>query len=199
MLAVVYQTYTKTCTSVAGGISRIWAFDPMDFDWTQTTTGAAPTLVVKQYTVVARRSGATFAGGAKMFPIPIVAEESERTGKQSSRKGCSTRWEHEVTIQLVQLTKELTAYLTSLSDASCCAGIGLVIEHFDGKVFVAGEYSVNGTAIPTFKMYMDGTETTSGKVMDDFNGATIKFKGAYTRELHEYTGGIANIITFETA
>jgi hypothetical protein len=199
MLSVIFQKYTKTCTSVAGGVSRLWLFDPADFDFTMTTTGAAPVLSVKQYTVIARRAGATFAGGALMFSVPIIAEEAMRTGKQSSRKGCSTRWEHELTFQLAQLTKELTAYLQHLSDASCCAGIGCIIEHFDGKVFVMGETYVNTVSIPRFYAYMDGAETESGKVMDDFNGVTVKIKSAYTRELHEYTGAISVVIGFETA
>ena len=199
MLSVVFQKYTKTCVSVAGGISRIWLFDPADFDFTMTTTGVAPVLTVKQYTVMTRTAGATYAGGARTFSVPIIAEESMRTGKQSSRKGCSTRWEHEVTFQLAQLSKELTAYMTSLSDASCCSGIGLIIEHFDGKLFVMGEASVNTVTIPKFYAYMDGTETDSGKVMDDFNGATVKIKSAYTRELLEFTGNVSVIIGYETA
>lgn len=198
MLNVVFQKYTKACTSVAGGISRLWAFDPADFNWTATTTGVAPVLVVTKYTAIARTSGATYAGGARMFSIPVIQEESFRTGKQTSRKGCGTRWEHEVTFQMPQLTGELQAYLTSLADASCCAGIGLVIEHFDGKMFVMGESVVGGTAIPPFKCYMDGTETESGKEMADFNGATVKIKGAYTRELIETTVGAAAIIALET-
>lgn len=199
MLNVVFQKYTKTCTAVAGGISRIWLFDPADFNWTSTTTGTAPVLVVTKYTALARYTGATFAGGARMFSVPIIPEESFRTGKQSSRKGCGTRWEHEITFQLAQLTGELQAYLTHLADASCCAGIGIVIEHFDGKLFVAGEMYVDSVSIPTFKMYMDGTETESGKEMSDFNGATIKLKGAYTRELRETSVAVSVIIGFETA
>lgn len=199
MLNVVFQKYTKACSSVAGGVSRIWFFDPADFDWTQTTTGTAPVLVVKQYTTVARVSGATYAGGARMFSVPIVQEEAFRTGKHSSRMGCSSRWEHELTFQLSQESKELTAYLQHLGDASCCAGLGVVIEHFDGKVFVMGESIVGGTPIPPFKAYMEGTETQSGKTMDEFNGATVKIKAVYTRELHEFTGGINVIIGFETA
>lgn len=199
MLNVVFQKYTKTCTSVAGGISRVWLFDPADFDWTMTTTGTAPVLVVKEYTSVARVAGATYAGGARMFSVPIVAEEAFRTGKHTSKKGCSSRWDHELTFQLTQLTSELTAYLQHLSDASCCAGLGVVIEHFDGKIFVMGESVVNGVSIPPFKVYMEGSETESGKVMDDFNGATVKLKGAYTRELYEFAGAVSVIIGFETA
>lgn len=199
MLNVVFQKYTKTCTSVAGGISRIWLYDPADFNWTETSTGTPPVLTVKKYSAIVRQAGATFAGGARMFSIPIIPEESLRTGKQASRKGCGTRWEHEVTFQLAQLTGELEGYLQNLADASCCAGIGLVIEHFDGKLFSAGEMFVNTVSIPTFKMYMDGTETESGKVMDDFNGATVKIKGAYTRELREISVAVSVIIGLETA
>lgn len=199
MLNVVFQKYTRTCSSVAGGISRIWAYDPADFNWTETATGTAPVLVVKKYSAIVRNTGATFAGGARMFPIPVIPEESFRTGKQTSRKGCGTRWEHEVTCQIPQLSGEMEGYLQSLADASCCAGIGLVIEHFDGKLFSAGEAWVNTVTIPTFKMYMDGVETESGKVLDDFNGATLKFKGAYTRELREISVSVSVIIGFETA
>lgn len=199
MLNVVFQKYTKTCASVAGGISRLWLFDPADFDFTVTSTGVAPVLVVKAYTTMTRMAGATFVGGARTFSVPIIAEESERTGKMSSRKGCSVRWEHELTFQLAQLSKELTAYLQHLGDASCCAGLGCIIEHFDGKLYVMGEMYNNTVSIPRFFAYMDGTETTSGKVMDDFNGATVKIKAAYTRELHEFTGAVSVITGYETA
>lgn len=199
MLNLVFQKYTKACSSVAGGISRVWFYDPADFDWTMTTTGAAPVLVVKQYTVVARVAGATYAGGARMFSVPVIAEESFRTEKHTSRKGCSSKWDHELTFQLAQLSKELTAYMVSLTDAGCCAGLGVVIEHYDGKVFCMGESIVNTVAIPRFYAYMDGTEGESGKLMDDFNGMTVKVKSSYVRPLLEFTGGVSVIIGFETA
>lgn len=188
MLCVTLQSYKRACGGVTGGLSRLWAFDPADFDFTQVATG-------DPYTVVARRAGAMPAT-AKMFPIKFQFKEAERTWKQSV-KSCSVKYEHEIKAQLPQLSNELTNFLKSLDAAGCCCGLGFVIQHNDGKIFVIGERYVNANAIPLFEVKMDGSDGSSGKLYDDFNGANVVIKGDYTRELYEFTGGATAIEGFE--
>lgn len=190
MLCVTLSGYTRACSGVSGGISRIWVFDPADFDFTQTAAD-------DPYSVVARRTGAVAANGALMFPIPFQIDEAERTWKQSV-KGLSVKYEHEVHAQLPQLSNALTKYLKSLTSAAGCCGLGLVIEHNDGKLFVMGEQYVNDATIPRFIVNMDGSDGATGKLFDDFNGANVVFKANYNRDLYEYSGDAADIIALES-
>lgn len=191
MLCVTLKSYTRACGSTTGGVSSIFVFDPSDFDWTQTAPG-------DPYTAVARREGATFVGEAKMFPIKFQAKEAEFKFKQSVT-GCSVKYEFEIGCQLPDLSNDLTAFLMSMDSAGCCCGLGLVIELNSGKVFVVGEKYVNDARVPFFEVKMDGTEGTSGKKYEDFNGANVVFKGDYKRAPFEFTGGIDVIAGFETA
>lgn len=191
MLCVALTSYTRPCAGVTGGISNMWIFDPSDFNFTQVNPRTP-------YTVVARRAGATFVGGAKMFPIKFQAKEAEYKFKHSVT-GCSVKYEHEVTAQLPDLSDELTAYLETLDDAGCCCGLAAIILLNTGKVLVIGEKYVNGNLIPYFEFKMNGSDGGSGKTFDNFNGANVLFKGDYNRGLREFTGGISVISGFETA
>ena len=192
MLSVQLRKYVRPCLGVSGGISRIWVFDPEDFDFTQ----AAPVANVPQpYTAVARRTGAT-APNAMFFPITFQIKEAQRTWKHST-KGCSVKYEHELKAQLPQLSHDLTTYLQSLDVAGCCSGLGLAIEHNDGKIFLMGEKYVNANPIPFFQVQMNGSDGDSGKVYDDFNGANVVIKADYNRDLYEFTGGAAAIVALQ--
>lgn len=186
MLCVTLTAYKRACSGVTGGLSRLWVFDPADFDFTQAKTD-------DPYTVVARRMG---AATAKMYPIKFQFKEAERTWKQSV-KSCSVKYEHEIKAQLPQLSNDLTVFLKTLDSAGCCCGLGFVIQHNDGKIFVMGEKYVNATSIPFFEVKMDGSDGASGKLYDDFNGANMVIKGDYSRELYEFTGGASAIEGFE--
>ncbi len=186
MLCVTLQSYERTCGPVTGGISNIALFDPNDFNFTQ----AAPVSGVAQpYTAVATRVGAE---SAKMYPISFNDNEAQRTWSQT-RNGCSYKFEHNITAQLPQLNHELTTFLQSLSAAGCCCGLGVIIRHNDGKIFVAGEKYVSAASIPKFNVVMDGSEGDSGKAYDDFNGANVVLKASYSRDLYEYTGAWSSI------
>jgi hypothetical protein len=192
MLCVKLQAYNRNCGGVTGGISRIWMFDPSDFNFTQ----AAPINSAGQpYTAVARRTGAT-APDAVFFPVKFQFKEAQRSWKHTV-KSCSVKYEHEVKAQLPQLSQELTTFLQSLDRAGCCCGLGVLIEHNDGKIFVMGEKYVNAGRIPYFEVKMDGSDGDSGKLYDDFNGANVVIKGDYTRDLYEFTGGSAAIEALE--
>jgi hypothetical protein len=52
---------------------------------------------------------------------------------------------------------------------------------------------VNAIAQPRFSVKNDGSEGTSGKLYDDFNGGNIVLKGSYSRNLYEFTGGWEDI------
>src|SRR5688572_15549065 len=96
MLCVTLRGRVRTCGGVTGGISDVAIFDPNDFDFTQ---GADVAGVKQPYTAIARRTGATEVGGAKMFVLSFQEDEAEWTWKQSSA-GCSTKYEHELVMQM---------------------------------------------------------------------------------------------------
>jgi hypothetical protein len=185
MLCVQLRGYSRACGSVTGGISDIVTFDPNDFDFTQVADVAG---VKQPYSVIALRPGATALAGAKMFVINFQQDEAEWIWRQSVR-GCSTKYEHEFRFQLPENGQTLTTFLQALDAASCCCGLGMAIRLNDGKVFIAGEKYVNGVAVPRFSVKNDGSEGTSGKLYDDFNGGNIVLKGSYSRNLYEYSGG----------
>jgi hypothetical protein len=189
MLCVNLKKYTRPCLGVTGGISRIWIFDPADFDFTQA---AAIDGQAQPYTAIARRAGATAANGGNMFPVVFQYQEANRSWKHAVN-GCSVMYSHEVKAQLPQLSHELTVFLKSLDSAGCCCGLGLIIEHNDGKIFVMGEKFVNAVQIPFFLVKMDGSDGDSGKKFNDFNGANVLFKSDYSRDLYEFNGGSAAI------
>lgn len=132
--------------------------------------------------------GASLAGGGKMYLISFQADEAEWTWKQSV-KGCAVKYEHEFVLQMPENEQGLTNFLETLDAAGCCCGLGIAVRLNSGKVFLAGEKYVNGSSIPRFTMKQDGSDGTSGKLFDDFNGANLHLKGSYSRNLYEYTGG----------
>jgi hypothetical protein len=189
MLAITVAGYTAACGPVSGGVSRIWVFDPADFDFTQA--GAKD-----PYTAVARRAGATSVGGAKMFPITFAEEEAEL--KFTKTTGIvSNKYEHSVEATLPNLSNDITEFMMVMDEGGVCAGLGLIIELNSGKIFVMGERYVNASAMKRFKVKLTDATGQSGKKWDDLNGANVIFKGNFDRGLLEFTGGAAAIIAFE--
>jgi hypothetical protein len=181
MLCVTLKSYERSCGGVTGGISDVGVFDPNDLDFTQ----AADVDGVKQkYTAVAERAGVTTPS---IFMFSFQADEGEWTWTQSVT-GCSVKYEHEFIFQLPDNSQELSTFQQALDAAGCCCGLGLIIRLNSGKIFVAGEKYVNGSSITKFIIKQDGSEGGSGKLLDDFNGGNIHFKGSYSRNLFEYSG-----------
>ena len=190
MLAVQVSGYTKPCVPNTGGISRVWVFDPADLDYTQ---GASPN---NSYTAVALIGGATILGGSGFFAIGFDYLSGQYKAPQSV-KGSSIKFAHELSLHLPSLDNDLTNFMLTMMNALACASLGFVIEQNNGHILVIGEQSVNGETIPLFRIQMDGTSVDSGKAFDDENGATVMFKGDYSRPAYEFTGGIDAIIALQ--
>jgi hypothetical protein len=186
MLCVTLKTYERACGGVTGGISDVGVFDPNDLDFTQP----ADVDGQKQaYTAVAERAGVVTPS---IFMFSFQADEGEWTWTQSVT-GCSVKYEHEFIFQLPDNSHELTVFQAALDAAGCCCGLGLIIRLNSGKIFVAGEKYVNAASITKFIIKQDGSEGGSGKLLDDFNGGNIHFKGSYSRNLYQYIGTWASI------
>lgn len=191
MLCVTLKDYVRACAPTTGGVSAVWAFDPLDWDFTKTA-------LQNDYATLTRRAGATFVGGSKMSPITFLNEEGQFKATQK-QTGCSTSWDYELTLSLPQLTQGLSDFLTSLATAACCCGLGLIIQLNDGTLLVVGERYVGGAAIPRWVMKMDGATIDSGKVFTDYNGAVLSLKGSYSRTPNTFSGGVSVIEGFVTA
>lgn len=185
---------TIACAGLSGGVSRIWLFDGMDFDFTQaafnTTTGHQP------YTAVAYTPGALLAGGY-MFPLQFERNEAEFRYKQS-RKGSNTKYELETEFKTPDVGQNLLNWNYFLDAAGVCCGVGIIVQLNTGRMLVMGERVVNGDPIdiPVY-MAQDGSSGGSGKLMDDFNGQTTILKGDSKMLPIEYTGLVADIIALE--
>lgn len=193
MICVVVQGYSQACGAVAGGISRMWVGDPNDFDFTQAVA------TDEFYTAVARMAGATQVGGGNLFPVQFVEEEAELKSVKTTTSPVAIKYEHSVEAQLPALSKEMNAFLVKMDSSSICCGLIVVVELNNGKIFVIGEKYVNTAAVPLFKVRLTDVNGTSGKKWDDFNGATVTFKGNYIRPAREFTGGAAAIEAMEPA
>lgn len=179
MLCVALKSYNAPCQATTGGISDMWVYDPADFNWTQDEQ-------TKKYTAVSLRNGST----GKFYPLKFERKEAEFKWKHS-KNGCSVKYEFDIDARLPNLSQELTNYLSALDSAGCCCGLGLVILLNSGKIFVLGERYVNGKKIQYFEVVMQDSEGGSGRKFEDFNGATVKFKGEYFRMTNEFSGGIS--------
>jgi hypothetical protein len=191
MLSVTVAKYIPSCEPNSGGISRAWVFDPADFDFTKP--GAT-----SEYTAVALAGSATILGGSGFFPIKFNYLEGQLKSPQTM-KGTSVKYAHSLSLQVPEMGKELTDFLIKMQKASSCGSLAFIVEQNNGRVMVLGESIVNADVIPNFRVVMDGTELDGGKAFDDANGATLMFKGDYTRPLCEFTGGVAAIIALEAA
>lgn len=186
MLTIQVEGYIKPCAPNTGGVSRVWVFDPADFDW----TGIAGDF---EYTAVALVAGATILGGSGFFPVQFDYLEGELKAPQSV-KGSSNKYANSLALQVPVNGKELSKFIATMQQATACSSLGFVIEQNNSKVMIMGESIVNGGTIPFFRIIMDGTEIDTGKAFDDPNGAKLMFKGDYGRPLCEFTGGVDVII-----
>jgi hypothetical protein len=181
MLCVTLKEYSRACGTVTGGISDVAVFDPNDLNFTQA---GAINGVAQPYSAVAERVG---VASPSVFVVNFQVDEGEWTWKQSV-KGCSVKYEHEFIFQLTENAQLLTTFLQALDAAGCCCGIGVIVRLNSGKIFVAGEKYVNAVTITRFTIKQDGSDGTSGKLFDDYNGGNLHLKGAYSRGLYQYTG-----------
>lgn len=181
MLCVSLVGYDRECGQVSGGLSDVAIFDPFDLDFTQA---GAVSGVAQPYTAVALRDGAT---SPALFIVDFQIDNGEWTWKQSVN-GCSVKYELEWILQLTENSQLLTTFLQAMDQGGCCCGIGVAFRLNSGRIFIAGERYVNGSAITRFIIKHDGSDGSSGKLLDDYNGANLHLKGSYSRNAYEYTG-----------
>ncbi len=194
MLCITLASLTRVCAGVSGGVVRLWVFDGADFDWTQ---GAAVAGALPAYTTVARATGATAMGGAKMFPI-IFADKTAKFSYTQSRKGCSVKYELTVSFALPDLGQVITNWNQVTDAAGCCCGIGIAVQLNTGRILIFGEQMVNAAAINIpLKMVQDGSTGDTGLLLDDENQQNTVLKGDYSRLPYEYTGGAASLIALQ--
>jgi hypothetical protein len=194
MLCITLAALTRACGGISGGIVRLWVFDGSDFDWTQ---GAAVAGVLPEYTAVARRTGATALGGAKMFPITFATKTAKFSYTQSV-KGCSVKYEMTFSFALPDLGQAITNWNQVIDAASCCCGVGVAIQLQTGRILIAGEQYVNAAAIDIpMKIVQDGSTGDSGLLLDDENQQNTVLKGDFSRMLYEFTGGAAALIALQ--
>lgn len=200
MIAITVKGYSRPCGGVVGGLARLWVGDPKDFAFTQPAAAANGDAQAYSVIALSTAAAAAISGSpslvAALYPIVFLEEEGEYTFQRSS-KGCSTKYQHNINAQLPQLSQGCNTFLQKMDAAGCCTGLLFVMEMNDGKIFVAGESIVNGVTILPFRMKHGDTDGTSGKVLDDYSGVNVKFTGAYTRPLYEFSGGAAAIEAME--
>lgn len=177
MICVQLAGYQRSCGAVTGGLSDVGVFDPFDLNFTQAGAG-------DPYTAVAERDGSV---APSIYMISFLVDNGEFTIKQSV-SGCSVKYEMEWILQLADLNNDIVNFLQNLDAAGCCCGLGVIFRLNSNKIFVAGERYVNDAAITKFIIKNDGTDGTSGKLLDDFNGINLHLKGSYSRMPLEYTG-----------
>lgn len=194
MLCFDLKGLIQSCGATTGGVSDIVFFDPDDFNFTQTAPIAG---VAQPYTAIALRAGATAATGALMYQVTFTRDEAEWTWKQSV-KGCSVKYEHSFNFQIASNNQNLTTFLQALDAAACCCGLGMIVRLSSGKIFVAGEKWVGANSIARFTVLQNGSNGTSGKLYDDFNGGNMVIVGSYSRNLYEYTGAWSTITALMT-
>lgn len=189
MIQIQIGGYARNCEANSGGVSRVWVADSADFDFT-TVAGSF------NYTAVALVGGATIIGGSGFFPINFNYLEGQlKTGQ--SVKNSSNVYKNSLELFIPAFGMEASVFQAKMQKASSCGSLLFIMELYNGDVMVMGESSVNTVLIPTFRVVMDGSESDSGKAMDDANGVKLMFKGDYIRPLAEFTGGIAAIIALQ--
>lgn len=193
MLGYQAKSYKTACGTLSGGISELFWFDPDDFNFTQAPKTAE--LLLPPYTALALRTGATAAGGAKLYPIDLEEETGKFTIKQTIA-GRSVKWDYELTGEVGKVGNDLTNFFARLDAASVCSNIGLVIVDNMGTIHIWAEKWVNATMIPKFKMKNDGSEIHIEEKFDGKNGATLSIKGVYSRAALEFTGGRSALDAF---
>lgn len=195
MLSVTLKAFDRTCGPTSGGVSRVWIFDRSDFSFTQGAADADGNLPA--YSAIVRRTGATEAGGAVMFPVKFVRNEAEYKYSMS-KKGTSVKYEHSLEFLMADLDQFITQWNQKVDAAGACEGIGIIVELNSGKILVLGERYVNDALVSgNWEIAQDGASGTSGKLNDDINGHTAVLKGDYRRGAYEFSGGVGAVEALE--
>lgn len=141
-------------------------------------------------------SGATLAGGGKMFQFNFLENTGEYTFDNPVSEACSIKFMHSLVGTMINVSQSLNNYLNTLSSAGCCCGLGVVMELNSGVILVMGEKYVGNVEQRRFKIKMS-SKGGSGRKYEDPNHADVTFTGDYTRALYSFTGGASAILAFQ--
>lgn len=182
LCATLQSNKRAVCDNTAGGIAKLYLFDPYDFTF---DTPAGDDTHFNAY----HQFNTSFPNLHLFYELAFQNGEANYTMKQSSKKGQATLYEHEITFTAPNVSMLQTQFNIQIDAAGGCCGVGVVIVLNSGKIFIAGEKVMNyEEIINPLHLFMDGTTGNSGKQYSDINGTTVSFKGTWTRPLIEYTG-----------
>lgn len=141
-------------------------------------------------------SGATLAGGGRMYPFTFMENTGEYTFDNPVSETCSIKFAHSLTGTMINITQAMNNYLNTLGNAGCCCGLGVIMELNSGTLLVMGEKYVGNVERSRFKIKMS-SKGGSGKKFEDNNYADVTFAGDFTRALYTFTGGASAILAFQ--
>jgi hypothetical protein len=197
MIGCSVKGYKRACSTNVGGADLLLVGDANDFD---LTLGAADVDGnATGYSAIARRAGATAAGGAYLFEIESLEDTIGVEITQANAEGFGSTYDYLIGARMVQMSQAMTNFNMKMDQAAVCCHLIFVWRNQDGKIFVAGEKYVGGSRITKFKLRQDGSKIGGGKKFSDFNGQDLSIKGIYSRPAFEFTGGIASIEGFMPA
>lgn len=195
-LCITLSAISQICQAVTGGIARIWAFDPKDWDWTQATV--TPPAMPGPYTAVALTDDA-----ALLTPVPTLLRlQFQRKEAELSfthaRNGAISTYTIKLEFKTPSLRQAITTFMQQADAASICCGVGFIVQAYTGKIFVVGELIVNGAEIDVpLIMEHNGSTGTTGKAQSDENAASLIFQADHSRFVYEYSGTVQSLIDLE--
>lgn len=183
-----------TCGIIAGGISKIYIFDPTTCDFTQAAPIAS---VVQPYTAI---TDLTTAGGI-FFPVKFEQMSAEYDYDMKSEDGVTLGYTHKVMFSVPRINMIATQWAILLGNQGYCCGVGVLMITNSLDILVMGENSVNTVPlIPTFYTYQDGSKASTGKKGSDKNTVNVQINSCeYFRPLIQYTGTIASVLALAAA
>ena len=141
-------------------------------------------------------SGATIAGGGRMYPFNFFENTGEYTFDNPISELGTKKFSHTLVGTITDLSQDLNNYLNTLGDAGACCGLGVIFELNSGVLLVMGEKYVGNTEQRRFKVKMS-SKGGSGKKFEDDNMAEVTLAGDFTRALNSFTGGAGAILAFQ--
>lgn len=185
--AKIISYVPATCGIIAGGISKIYIFDPTLFDFTQ----AGPISgVVQPYTAITDLGTTT-----KIYPVLFEQMSAEYDFTMKSDDGVTLGYTHKVMFNVPRINMLASQWGQLIGNQGYCCGIGIILITNALDILVMGEASVNtAPLIPVFYTYQDGTKGNSGKKGSDKNTVNVTITSTeYFRPLIQYTGTVASI------
>jgi|SRR5882724_5280402 len=183
-----------TCGIIAGGISKLFFFDPTVVDFTQAGLISG---VTQPYTAITDLTTA----GSILFPVKFEQMSAEYDFDQKSQDGVTLGYTHKVMFSVPRINMIASQWGILIGNQGYCCGIGIIMITNALDILVMGENSVNAVPlIPTFYTYQDGTKANTGKKGSDKNTVNVTITSCeYFRPLIQYTGTIASVLALAAA